>query len=144
MSNRADENAGEVPLSWFAKTLWKFTPQYMELIALAFCLWLIGRVEPFIFQVIIDRILSFQREASLLIVVAIFVAVSLFQLGFEVLSQLLGMLTANRVTRELSAQIFDHLFKLPFSYFRKWSVYGILGASNRTRLTLPFSKMNEF
>lgn len=122
MTDRQHENVGEVPLSWFGKTLWKFTPLYIELIFLAICLRLIGLVEPFIFQVIIDRILPFQREASLIVVVAIFVAVSLFQLGFEVLSELLGMLTANRVTRELGARIFDHLFKLPFSHFRKWSV----------------------
>ena len=122
MTDRQDENAGEIPLSWFGKTLWKFTPLYIELIFLAICLRLIGLVEPFIFQVIIDRILPFQREASLLVVVAIFVAVSLFQLGFEVLSELLGMLTANRVTREFGARIFEHLFKLPFSHFRKWSV----------------------
>lgn len=122
MTDRPNENSGEIPLSWFGKTLWKFTPLYIELIFLAICLRLIGLVEPFIFQVIIDRILPFQREASLLVVVAIFAAVSLFQLGFEVLSELLGMLTANRVTRELGARIFDHLFKLPFSHFRKWSV----------------------
>ncbi|MEC3862322.1 peptidase domain-containing ABC transporter [Mesobacterium sp. TK19101] len=122
MTDRQDENAGEIPLSWFGKTLWKFTPLYIELVFLAICLRLIGLVEPFIFQVIIDRILPFQREASLLVVVAIFVAVSLFQLGFEVLSELLGMLTANRVTREFGARIFDHLFKLPVSHFRKWSV----------------------
>ncbi len=122
MTYRQDENAGEIPLSWFGKTLWKFTPLYLELIFVAICLRLIGLVEPFIFQVIIDRILPFQREASLLVVVAIFIAVSLFQLGFEVLSDLLGMLTANRVTREFGARIFDHLFKLPFSHFRKWSV----------------------
>lgn len=122
MTERQDENAGEIPLSWFGKTLWKFTPLYIELIFLAICLRLIGLVEPFIFQVIIDRILPFQREASLLVVVAIFIAVSLFQLCFEVLSELLGMLTANRVTREFGARIFDHLFKLPFSHFRKWSV----------------------
>ncbi|MEP1698786.1 MAG: peptidase domain-containing ABC transporter [Paracoccaceae bacterium] len=113
---------GEIPLSWFGKTLWKFTPLYVELIFLAICLRLLGLVEPFIFQVIIDRILPFEREASLLVVVAIFAAVSLFQLGFQVLSELLGMLTANRVTRELGARIFNHLFKLPFSHFRKWSV----------------------
>ncbi len=122
MKSNHDENAGEIPLSWFSQTLWKFTPLYIELVFLAICLRLIGLVEPFIFQVIIDRILPFQREASLLVVVAIFVAVSLFQLGFEVLSELLGMLTANRVTREFGARIFDHLFKLPFSHFRKWSV----------------------
>ncbi len=122
MTGRPDENAGEIPLSWFGKTLWKFTPLYIELVFLAICLRLIGLVEPFIFQVIIDRILPFQREASLLVVVAIFIAVCLFQLGFEVLSELLGMLTANRVTREFGARIFEHLFKLPFSHFRKWSV----------------------
>ncbi|MEP5325956.1 MAG: peptidase domain-containing ABC transporter [Paracoccaceae bacterium] len=122
MSARRNENMGEIPLSWFGKTLWKFTPLYVELIFLAICLRLLGLVEPFIFQVIIDRILPFEREASLLVVVAIFAAVSLFQLGFQVLSELLGMLTANRVTRELGARIFDHLFKLPFSHFRKWSV----------------------
>ena len=122
MRQEKRENASEIPLSWFGRTLWKFTPLYIELVFLAICLRLIGLVEPFIFQVIIDRILPFQREASLLIVVAVFVAVSIFQLAFEVLSELLGMLTANRVTREFGARIFEHLFKLPFSHFRKWSV----------------------
>ena len=111
-----------MPLAWFGKTLWKFTPLYVELVFLAICLRLIGLVEPFIFQVIIDRILPFQREASLLVVVLIFAGVSMFQLGFEVLSELLSRLTANRVTRELGARIFEHLFKLPFSHFRRWPV----------------------
>ncbi|MBB5724015.1 subfamily B ATP-binding cassette protein HlyB/CyaB [Loktanella ponticola] len=118
-----DNNTGrEIPLSWFTQSLRKYAPLYIELVFLAICLRLIGLVEPFIFQVIIDRILPFQREASLVVVVAIFVAVSLFQMGFEVLSSLLGILTANKVTRDLGARIFDHLFKLPFSHFRKWSV----------------------
>lgn len=122
MTHVHKDNAGEIPLSWFGKTLWKFTPFYIELVFLAICLRLIGLFEPFIFQVIIDRILPFQREASLVVVIAVFAAVSVFQLGFHIISTLLGMLTANRVTRELGARIFDHLFKLPFGYFRKWSV----------------------
>ena len=122
MTNKINENAGEIPLSWFGKTIWKFTPLYVELLFLAICLRLIGLVQPFIFQVIIDRILPFQREASLVVIVFVFAAVSLFQLGFEVLSQLLSMLTANRVTRELGRRIFGHLFRLPFSHFRKWTV----------------------
>ena len=117
-----NNNGREIPLSWFARSLWKYTPLYVELVFLAICLRLIGLVEPFIFQVIIDRILPFQREASLIVVVAIFAAVSLFQMGFEVLSNLLGILTANKVTREFGSRIFDHLFKLPFSHFRRWSV----------------------
>lgn len=117
MTDGPNANGGEIPLSWFGKTLWKFTPHYAELVFLAICLRLIGLVEPFIFQVIIDRILPFQREASLIVVVAVFVAVGIFQLGFEILSDVLGMRTANRVTRELGARIFDHLFKLPFGHF---------------------------
>ncbi|WP_299202194.1 peptidase domain-containing ABC transporter [uncultured Tateyamaria sp.] len=120
--NTEDSNAREIPLSWFTRSLWKYTPLYVELVFLAICLRLIGLVEPFIFQVIIDRILPFQREASLVVVVAIFAAVSLFQMGFEILSNLLGVLTANKVTRDFGARIFDHLFKLPLSHFRKWSV----------------------
>lgn len=97
----------EIPLSWFGKTLWRFTPLYGELVFLAICLRLIGLVEPFIFQVIIDRILPFQREASLIVVVAIFVAVSLFQLGFEVLSQVLGFAAASfgKVEKHVSESI---------------------------------------
>lgn len=118
-----NENIGrEIPLSWFTKSLWKYSPLYVELIFLAICLRLIGLVEPFIFQVIIDRILPFQRETSLIVVVVVFAAVNLFQMGFEVLSSLLGILTANKVTSELGSRIFDHLFKLPFNHFRKWSV----------------------
>ena len=132
ITRRDDENASEIPFSWFGRTLWKFTPLYVELVFLAICLRLIGIVEPFIFQVIIDRILPFQREASLLVVVAIFAAVSLFQLGFEVLSELLGMLTANHVTREFGQRMFEHLFKLPFSYFRKWPVGEIIARISET------------
>ncbi len=122
LTNSIKNQAKEIPLSWFGKTLWKFTPLYVELVFLAICIRLLGLVEPFILQVIIDRILPFEREATLVVVMAIFAAVSVFHVGFSVLSGLLGMLTANRVTRELGGRIFDHLFKLPFSHFRKWPV----------------------
>jgi subfamily B ATP-binding cassette protein HlyB/CyaB len=132
MMNRRDENSGEIHLSWFGKTLWKFAPIYAELVFLAFCLRILSLVHPFIFQVVIDRIIPFQREASLLVVVVVFIAASLFQLGFEILSNLLGMRAANQVTRELGARIFEHLFKLPFRHFRKWHVGEIIARVNET------------
>jgi subfamily B ATP-binding cassette protein HlyB/CyaB len=112
----------EVPLSWFGKTLWRFTPLYVELIFLAVCIRLMRLVEPFILQTIIDRILPFEREATLIVVVAIFAAVSVFQIGFSLLANILGIRTANKVTYELGSRIFDHLFRLPFRHFRRWSV----------------------
>ncbi|WP_244423693.1 peptidase domain-containing ABC transporter [Nitratireductor pacificus] len=120
MKQHAD--AGLIPLSWFGKTLWKFTPLCIELTFLAICLRLIGLIQPFVFQVVIDRILPFQREASLIVVVLVLVGASLFQSGFTILSGLLNVLTANGITRELGSRLFDHLFKLPLRYFRRWPV----------------------
>ena len=141
------EHGKEIPLSWFGKTLWKFTPLYIELIFLAICLRLIGLVEPFIFQVIIDRILPFQREASLIVVVAVFAAVSVFQMGFEVFSSLLNMITGNRITKELGSRIFDHLFKLPIGFSRKWPVgetMARIGETDTIRSFLVGTSMGTF
>ena len=126
MSNKynddEDQSSSEIPFSWFLVTLRKYVPYYVELVFLAIFLRLIGLVEPFIFQVIIDRILPFQREASLVVVVAVFILVIVFQIAFGVVSQLLGMITANRVTSEFGRRIYQHLFRLPFSKFRRWTV----------------------
>ncbi|MCR4268897.1 peptidase domain-containing ABC transporter [Nitratireductor sp. ZSWI3] len=122
MSQTSLPAAREIPLRWFGQTLHKFVPIFAELTFLAICLRLIGLIQPFIFQVVIDRILPFQREASLVVVVIVLAAASLFQSGFNILSSLLGMLTANRITSELGSRIFAHLFKLPLSHFRRWPV----------------------
>ncbi|MBF2758854.1 MAG: peptidase domain-containing ABC transporter [Ectothiorhodospiraceae bacterium AqS1] len=113
----ADEtrHGREIPISWFTETLYKYSHLYIEMLFIAVCLRLIGLVEPFIFQVIIDRVLPFQREASLVVIISVFIAVSVFQVGFDALSTLLRIKTGNRVTRELGFRIFEHLFKLPYA-----------------------------
>ena len=32
-----ENNGREIPLSWFTKSLWKYTPLYLELVFLAIC-----------------------------------------------------------------------------------------------------------
>ena len=112
----------EVKISWFLETLLKYKTLYLELVFLAFCMRLLGVIEPFLFQVIIDRILPFQRESSLIVVAVVFVATSIFQGAFSVVSAILGILTGNRVTKEFADRIYSHLFHLPFAYFRAWPV----------------------
>lgn len=92
----------EVPLSWFGATLWRYAPLYAELV-LALCLRLLGLVEPFVFPVVIDRALPFQREATLVLVVALFAAASLFQVGFSVISGYLGLLVGTASRRSATA-----------------------------------------
>lgn len=122
----------EVPLKWFADAIWNYRAIYAELLGLAICLRLIALVEPFIFQVIIDRVLPFQRETTLTVVLLIFTVVSLFQVGFQLLSGYLGMVGSNRVTQELGGRIFRHLFSLPYSYFRTWNIGETLSRLSET------------
>ena len=89
---------------------------------LAACLLLVDVVDPFIFQVVIDRILLFRRAASLAVVTVALAAASLFQIGFEALSGLFGVLTANGFKREFGSGNFDHPLRFPLRHFRKWPV----------------------
>lgn len=109
-----------VPLSWFSTTLRKHSLLYVELTFLAICVRLIGLLEPFVFQVVIDRILPFQREASLIVVIVVLIGANLFSLGFNLLAAFLGVSVANRLTSELGRRLFDHLFRLPLRHFRRW------------------------
>lgn len=111
-----------VPLSWFSTTLRKHSLLYVELTFLAICVRLIGLLEPFVFQVVIDRILPFQREASLIVVIVVLIGANLFSLGFNLLAAFLGVSVANRLTSELGRRLFDHLFRLPLRHFRRWPV----------------------
>ena len=138
MQHKNTEQRNEVPISWFTKTLWQYRSLYAELLLLAFCMRLIGLVEPFIFQVIIDRILPFHGEASLLAVVIVFAAVSLFQIGFNSLSTVLGVRTANAATEELGGRILDHLLKLPLRHFRHWTIGETVARVNETETIRRF------
>jgi ATP-binding cassette, subfamily B, bacterial HlyB/CyaB len=132
MQHTQPHTKAEVPLKWFADAIWNYRSIYAELLGLAICLRLIALVEPFIFQVIIDRVLPFQRETTLTVVLLIFTAVSLFQVGFQMLSAYLGIIGSNRVTQELGSRIFRHLFSLPYSYFRKWNIGETLSRLSET------------
>ncbi|APX11354.1 peptidase domain-containing ABC transporter [Tateyamaria omphalii] len=118
---QADERR-EIRIGWFTPTLGKHLHLYVELVILAICVRLVTLVEPFIFQVVIDRILPFQREASLTVVAIVFLAAAAFQILFEVLATILGTLAAMRILKELAHKLYHHLFSLPFAFFRKWQV----------------------
>ena len=122
MAFKSDETAEEVSFDWFMLTLRKYIPCVLELTFIAFCARLIGLVEPFVFQVIIDRILPFQRQESLIVLISIFAVVCIFQMGFQVLSAISSVLFNNMTTQEFVPRIFDHVFKLPFTFYRKYNL----------------------
>ncbi|WP_273757306.1 hypothetical protein [Bartonella sp. MM73XJBT] len=67
-----------VAFSWFTRTTKKYIYYVIELRCVAVVLRLLGLVNPFIFQAIIDRTLPFQRAESLYAIVVLMVAIMLF------------------------------------------------------------------
>ncbi len=59
----------------------------------------LGIVQPFAFQAIIDRVLPYQREATLTLVVVVLVLTTLLSAGLDAVSSYLGNHMANRLSR---------------------------------------------
>lgn len=97
-----------------------------EWLLLSSVLKILALVSSFAMQVIIDRILPFERAASLQIIFTLLVGVASFE---SALSVILGQLNAwygARVSRDLELRIFDHLLRLPYSITGKWPVGELL------------------
>lgn len=111
---------GPVAFSWFTSTTKKYIYYVIELSCVAIVLRLLGLVNPFIFQAIIDRILPFQRIESLYAIVILMVAIMLFSTALSALSGYLGTYLANRLTLEFGRRIYTHLLSLSLPVLRHW------------------------
>jgi subfamily B ATP-binding cassette protein HlyB/CyaB len=121
--NNAEKPAS---LSWFTKSTLKFTPFIIELMVIAIVIRLIGLVQPFVFQPLIDRVLPFQRVASLELILIILIGTTIFSATLGAISGLLGTQMANRLTSELGRRIYDHVLGLPLRHLQKYHVGELL------------------
>ncbi|USP00715.1 hypothetical protein LBE40_05295 [Bartonella taylorii] len=87
-----------VSFSWFTQTTKKYIHYVIELCFVAIVLRLLGLVNPFIFQAIIDRILPSQHAESLYAIVVLMIAIMLFSIALSTLSGYLGAYLANHLT----------------------------------------------
>ncbi|MBP2509808.1 Alpha-hemolysin translocation ATP-binding protein HlyB [compost metagenome] len=91
-----------------------------ETMVIAVVLRLLGLVEPFVFQTIIDRVLPFQREATLTLIVVVLVLTMLASALLSALVAYLGSHMANRLITELARRIFRHVLNLPLLFLQRW------------------------
>jgi subfamily B ATP-binding cassette protein HlyB/CyaB len=114
----------ELSLGWLWAALARYGGLYTRIVVVAICVRLLSLVEPFVFQIVIDRILPFGRELSLLTIILVFLGVSLLQFVLDLLGGFLSSRTANLVIRRLSERLFDHIFALPYRVLSAWSASG--------------------
>lgn len=83
---------------------------------------LLGLIEPFVFQTLIDRVLPFQREASLTVILFVLLITMLFVAALTALISYLGNHMSNRLIADLAGRIFRHVLSLPLPNLQRWPV----------------------
>ncbi len=121
-SNETFTRKTSILFSWFTITTKKYIYYVIELSCVAVVLRLLGVVNPFIFQAIIDRIPPFQCIESLYAIVVLMVAIMLFSTALSTLSGYLGAYLANRLTLEFGRRIYTHVLSLSLPTLRTWQM----------------------
>jgi ATP-binding cassette subfamily B protein len=102
---------------WFVPALMEHKTVFFEVLLSSFFVQLFGLANPLISQVIIDKVLGQRSIDTLDILGAFLLGVALFEGLLNGLRTFLFVDTSNRIDVKLSAEIIDHLLRLPQNYF---------------------------
>jgi ATP-binding cassette, subfamily B, bacterial HlyB/CyaB len=102
---------------WFVPALMEHKSVFVEVLLASFFVQLFGLANPLISQVIIDKVLGQRSIDTLDILGAFLLGVALFEGLLNGLRTFLFVDTSNRIDVKLSAEIIDHLLRLPQNYF---------------------------
>lgn len=102
---------------WFVPALMEHKSVFVEVLLSSFFVQLFGLANPLISQVIIDKVLGQRSIDTLDILGAFLLGVALFEGLLNGLRTFLFVDTSNRIDVKLSAEIIDHLLRLPQNYF---------------------------
>ena len=104
-------------ISWFWAALKKYRALMGEVLLASFFVQVLALLSPLIFQVVIDKVLTHRSMSTLDVMVIALLGVSVFEILLGALRHYLFTHTTNRLDVELGAKLFEHLLKLPMSYF---------------------------
>lgn len=122
------ERKEQFSLWWFVPALAEHRTVFVEVLLSSFVVQLFGLAQPLVSQVIIDEVLG-KRSTDTLDVLGVFLlAVAVFEGLLNALRTFLFVDTTNRVDVKLSAEIIDHLLRLPQGYFDRNRVGDIMYA----------------
>ncbi len=109
----SDRSQREVSLSWFTNVLRKYTGFYVQVVFLAVCVRLFMLFEVFVFQTLVDRVLPFQRESSLIIVLLLFLLLGLSTIVFDMMSQVIALRAGSQAAYVFGAKVHKHFLDIP-------------------------------
>jgi len=102
---------------WFLHSVWRYRKPLTHVLAASLFIQIFALVTPLLFQVVIDKVLVHKGTSTLTVVVVGLVVVGLFDVTLQYLRSYVLSHTTSRIDVELGAALFDHLMRLPLSYF---------------------------
>ncbi|MGB1272402.1 MAG: ABC transporter transmembrane domain-containing protein, partial [Endozoicomonas sp.] len=104
-------------ISWFIPVIIKYRKVLSEVVLASFFIQLFALVSPICFQVVMDTVLVHQTLSTLNIIAIALLMMTLFETVLGTLRSYLFSHTSCRVDVELGSRLFNHLLKIPISYF---------------------------
>lgn len=102
---------------WFLPSIWRYRGPLAHVLVASLFVQLFALVTPLFFQIIIDKVLVHKGLSTLIVIVTGLVAIGLFDVTLQYLRSYALSHTTSRIDVELGSRVFDHLLRLPLSYF---------------------------
>ena len=104
-------------ISWFIPVIYKYRALFKEVLLASFFIQLFALVTPLFFQVVMDKVLVHRGLTTLDVLVFGLLVVTVFDIFLNGLRTYVFSHTTSRVDVELGTRLFNHLLRLPISYF---------------------------
>jgi ATP-binding cassette, subfamily B, bacterial HlyB/CyaB len=102
---------------WFLPSIWRYRGPLAHVLLASLFVQLFALITPLFFQIIIDKVLVHKGMSTLIVIVTGMVAIGLFDVTLQYLRSYALSHTTSRIDVELGSRVFDHLLRLPLSYF---------------------------
>ena len=112
-----EKAAARFSFRWFLAPLWRYRKPLGQVLAASLFIQICGLLTPLFFQLTIDKVLVYKGYSTLALVVVGLLMLGVFQGLLQHLRSYVLSHTTSRIDVELGARIFDHLLRLPLSYF---------------------------
>ena len=103
--------------SWFLPSIWRYRKPLAHLLVASLFIQLFALVTPLFFQVVVDKVLVHKGGSTLVLIVIGLLVIGAFDVLLQYLRSYALNHTTSRIDVELGAKLFDHLLRLPLSYF---------------------------
>lgn len=114
---QSNQQNSEFGIKWFVPALWKYKKLIFEILIASFLINLFGLISPLFTQVIIDKVLVHQGIATLNVLVIGLILIIIFEFTISLARNYVFTHTTSRIDINLGVKLFNHLFRLPLSYF---------------------------